>query len=547
MRMETTDEHDYRTAYRKAEYMAEVQRILKENAIDCENNIDGNLYLKKDYENMDRDIIDSKGKKRRIHIYDRDGSLLCDLQKCEMTCRSGINNMKRDTKLDIDTFSVIHQSNKKIIFKELIKQIFINDNNYDEDGIINEIMKLGHDMGFIPNNISDIDMKLNRDIIYQCLTEMINDKEYVYNYEFRPGIIQVFKGSYVFTPIELSGVNKYIPLLNRDFPNMELIPKDDEIKSILCAKPELKVEEIIEEKKETETDKGTVISVSYDNKLDKILKDATEFINKHLFYYEDEEKGNIPTRDEMIKYKFQSLFETEFAFNIDNKYEILENILKKELNGIKLDKSEKYVLDLYDTPNKTTYVIRDRNNKIIGYKRIKVTVIVDKKKKKYDINQIIYIRDLNNNFYISTFEDDKKYEWKEILNEIADNEQRYVGWLGKKTDNTIAIYINLLKKTEAAISKKTILKGALCVSGSINILKSKKELEQLILDLGGKIKPENNTTGKKKDSITRDYLCYELELLLRHMDKIEGSNRKRYFYRMDEKEYIDVLDEIKKI
>jgi hypothetical protein len=542
IKMETTDEHDYRTAYRKAEYMADVQRLLKENAIDCENNIDGNLYLKKDYENMDRDIIDSKGKKRRIHIYDRDGSLLCDLRKCEMTCRSGINDMRRDTKLDIDTFSVIHQSNKKIIFKELIKQIFINDNNYDENSIINEIMKLSQDMGLIPENISDIDRKLNRDIIFKCLSEMINDKEQVYNYEYRPGIIQVFKGSYVFTPLELANVNKYIPLLNRDFPNMSLIPSSDDIKEVLCAKPEKMDVERVPIIDKLDENKETSIIVSYDDKLNKILMDAINFINKHLFYYEDEEKGDIPTKDDMIKYKFQSLFETEFAFNIDNKYEILENILKKQLNNIKLNKTEEYVLDLYDTPNKTTYIIKDRNNKIIGYKKIKINII-DEKKKKYDINQLIYVRDLHNNFYISTYEDDKKYEWKDIINEVADNEQRYISWLGKKTDNTIAVYVNLLKKIDNVISKKTLLKGALCLSGSINILKNKKDLEQLILDLGGKTRPSN---GNKKETITRDYLCYELELLLRHLDNKYGSNRKRYFYRMDEKEYIDVLDEIKK-
>jgi hypothetical protein len=457
-----------------------------------------------------------------------------------MTCKSGINNVTRDTELDIDTFTVIHQNSKKLIFKELIKQIFIKDSNYDEDGIIDEIMGLAQDMRYIPTNIDEKDYNLNRNIIFKCLTEMINDKEHVYNYEYRPGIIQVFKGSYVFTPLELANVNKYIPLLNRDFPNMELVPSSDDIKSVLCIKKDEK-----EKKEELIEEKTIQISINYNEQLDKIMKEAIDFIDKHLYYYEDDEKGNIPTKQDMIRYKFQSIFETVFAYKVNEKYDILEAILKKVLNGNKLDKVEEYVLDLYDTPNKNTYVIRDRNKKIIGYKRVKIDIL-DEKKKKYDINQLIYMRDLNNNFYISTYEDDKKYEWKEILNEVTNNEERYVGWLGKKKDRSIAIYIYLVKKIDEAVSKKALLSGALCKSGSVNILKERKDLEKLISDLGGKERIIDDKLGKRKGIVTREYLCYELELLLRHIDKVEGSNKKRFFYRMDEKEYMDILDEIKK-
>jgi hypothetical protein len=528
IKMETSDEHDYWISYRKAEYMAEVQRLLKENAIDCENNIDGNLYLKKDYENMDRKIRDGKGNIRIVHIYDKDNSLLCDLRKCEMTCRAGQNMVNRNGILDIKTFSAMHQSNKKVIFKEIIKQIFIKDMNYDDDGIINEIMTVAQDMGYIPPSINENDYKLNRNIIFKCLTEMINDKEYVYNYEFRPGIIEVFKGSYVFTPVELDNMNKYIPLLNRDFPNMELMPSKDEIASALCVKGKVEIEEIaeyVEEKKEVDIN-------MYKNELERLMISAKNYVDKYLSYYRDD---TIPTKEEIIKYKFQSLLESEYINNIDRKYDILEYILKKEILNSELTLVEKYVLNLYDTPTKNTYVIRDNKKKIVGYKRIKLELLGDDKK-KMDINQSIYMRGLNNEFYITTYEGDKKYEWVDIKNLVDENEKRYIGWLTVKSDGTTALSINLLKKVEEGISKKSLLSGALCKSGSIHILKEKEELVKLL----------NSLRGIEGKDTTREYLCYELELLLRYMDEKLGNMTKRYFYRMDEKDFMDVISSKKK-
>jgi hypothetical protein len=545
--LESADEHDYRIAYKKATYMAEVQRLLKENAIDCENNIDGNLYLKKDYENMDRDIVDSKGNKRRIHIYDKDGSLLCDLRKCEMTCHSKNNNVSRDMNIDINTFDIKHQESKKVIFKEIIKQIFIKDMNYDENTIVNEIMTVAQDMGFIAPNISKKDRDLNKNIIWKCLTEMIKNKEYVYNYEFRPGIIEVFKGSYIFTPVELMDVNKYVPLLNRDFPNMELIPRDEEKKNILCNKPSIeqvikeeKKEKVFEEKEEKEEKKDSIIKDDTIDlhKLNKLLKDATDFVNKSLKHYPDvdDEKRDLPVKGDMIKYKFQSLFERNYANNMDDKYDILENILKKVLKKGMLMDVEKYILDLYDTPNKNTYVIRDKNKHIIGYKRIYIKTITTTAKPTYDIIQNIYIWDNKKSFYISNYEADIiNYKWAKILNEVTDpREVRYVGWLGKKkTDGSVEFIMTMIKKTDEVENKKKQLKGSMCKT-SVGVLKDRTELKDVMERISGR---SLNREGQK--DITREYLCYEFELLLRHLDNKNGSLTKRHFYRMEEKEYID--------
>jgi hypothetical protein len=538
-RLEMSDEHDYRVSYRKAEAMAEVQRLLKENAIDCENNIDGNLYLKKDYENMDRDIVDSKGNKRRIHIYDKDGSLLCDLRKCEMTCRSKNNNVTRDMNIDINTFDIKHQESKKVIFKEIIKQIFIKDMNYDENTIINEIMTVAQDMGFIAPNISKKDRDLNKNIIWKCLTEMIKNKEYVYNYEFRPGIIEVFKGSYIFTPVELMNVNKYVPLLNRNFPNMELIPREEEKRNILCTKPS---QVITEEKKEKEFEEKKESFIKDDNKdldkLNKLLKDATDFVNLSLKHYPDvdDEKRDLPVKSDMIKYKFQSLFEKNYANNMDDKYDILENILKKVLLKRTLTDVEKYILNLYDTPNKNTYVIRDKNKQIIGYKRVYIKTITTTAKPTYDIIQNIYIWDNKSSFYISNYEADIiNYKWNKILNEVTNSsEVRYIGWLGKKkTDGSVEFIMTEIKKTDEVENKKKQLKGSMCKT-SVGVLKDRTELKDVMERISGR---SLNREGQK--DITREYLCYEFELLLRHLDNKNGSLTKRHFYRMEEKEYMD--------
>jgi hypothetical protein len=532
--VETTDEHTYRLAYVKAEDIAEVQRLLKENAIDCENNFYGNVYLKDDYENMPRRIRDSRNNERDVNIYDKDNSLICDLRQCLYKCRTKDKLINRKTLLDFATFTPEHQSNKKVIFKEIIKQIFINDMTYDEDSIINEIMKMAQYMGYLSPNINQKDLELNKNIIYQCLTEMINDKEFVYNYEFRPGLINVYKGSYVFTPIELNDMDKNLPLTYRDFPNIQREPKFDDIKEAMCIreKPKLKEIKLAPELEEKEYERKVSTQDMTDiNKFIELETMAKNYINKHFSYYKEvPDNKYIPSVEKLIIYKFQSLFESYYSTT--DKYRILKTIIIKIFNKHDLHPLEQVILTLYDTPKKNTYIIRDGSN-IIGLKEVYIRS--DDKKSKALI-QNIYMKYMDTE--LEPIVDEKineKYKWKPFI-----NNSKQVGWLEpNRAGNEIIFYIfNDIEQKLTGDIKQDLrfrITGAKCKSGSKQQNTSEKEQ---VADL---VKLIRNGDIKDSKPKTRDDLCGELELLLRHRDNIDGSDTIRYFYRMEENDFVDFL------
>jgi hypothetical protein len=519
-RVETSDEKAYRISYKKAEFMSEVQRLLKENAIDCENNLYGNVYLKEDYENMDREIVDSKGNKRTVHIYDRDNSLLCDMRKCALTCKTTNKTVIRNVPLDLDTFSPEHQSNRKVIYKEIIKQVFIKDPNYTEEGIVREIIRVAQDMGFISASMSDTDYKLNRDIIFKCITEMINDKEYVYNYEYRPGIIEEFKGTYVYTPVELKDMDKYMPVLNRDFPNIQRLPTKEDITNGMCYYKKRDEEQYEVEEKKSEKD--------YSMELIELYDVANDYINKNFYNYDnidDPSKPEKPSRNKLAIYKLHSLFEV--TYNSDIRFEILKSIVLKQFNSIPLSEVERHILNYYDTPNKNTYVIRGRNNEIQGIIEVKITPenqIIQNVYMKYENTKLIPITE------VSLID---KYLWKPWQNKA-----KKIGWLGYNRSKEIKFFVfndvRQLKSEDLKENLKHTLSGTQCTTGSPQQQTSKKE------DM---LKFLNEIRYKEGvDAPTKKEMCDEAELLLRHYDTIYGTRELRYFYRMEEHDYLVAIE-----
>ena len=90
------------------------------------------------------------------------------------------------------------------------------------------------------------------------------------------------------------------------------------------------------------------------------------------------------------------------------------------------------------------------------------------------------------------------------------------------------------------------IKGTLCTSGSIKQGTTKKSviyhilnnLKEKEIEYYNYNKYKGDETGDK-DNIGREQLCDELELILRHRDSIDGSYNDRFFYRMEERSYLD--------
>ena len=129
-RVETVDEKLYRDSYCKKKNMIQVELLLKENAIDCQLNKKGNIFIEnKDGEDtyyekgsLHMDIYDSIRhiKRNKRFVGDEDYSLSCNLQKCrEFTCKH--IETAEDGTIDTSTFSQVDNARNVNQSKLLIK------------------------------------------------------------------------------------------------------------------------------------------------------------------------------------------------------------------------------------------------------------------------------------------------------------------------------------------------------------------------------------------------------------------------------------------
>ena len=102
--------------------MAEVERLLKVNAVDCELLRKGNQYTKNNYD-IWKSIEDSHGNVREVPIFDKEGSMICDLQSCEYKCEIKDDAYNQD--VDKSTYLPLHEDDKSIFYKEIIKQVLL--------------------------------------------------------------------------------------------------------------------------------------------------------------------------------------------------------------------------------------------------------------------------------------------------------------------------------------------------------------------------------------------------------------------------------------
>lgn len=128
---ESVDIKTYRIAEKKQKNINEVQKVLKQTAIDCNLNIDTLLYPVEKL-NMNMDLITSQGHTvKGYKVGDRDYSYLCDYSKCELKCIPSIDGSK---KVDETTFDPMFVVDDIDIYKKYISSIFANikENSFEE-------------------------------------------------------------------------------------------------------------------------------------------------------------------------------------------------------------------------------------------------------------------------------------------------------------------------------------------------------------------------------------------------------------------------------
>jgi hypothetical protein len=184
---ETIDTRIYRLAEVKDRKIKKVEYILKQAAVDCALNKNGNVF---DFAGKQLEMVSSIGRKIKLSMGDVDGSRECDYRDCNYRC-VWEPNVKVKYKINIDTYNERFAKSDIQKCKSIIKSIF----KYGYVFTLNDIVK-----------VIELNMKnLERVFMYISISDMIdNVNEPVYDMYDRRGYL-IYRGNYyVFQPVEFN-------------------------------------------------------------------------------------------------------------------------------------------------------------------------------------------------------------------------------------------------------------------------------------------------------------------------------------------------------
>jgi len=183
---ETIDTRIYRIAEVKDRKIKKVEYILKQAAVDCALNKEGNVF---DFGGKSVEQISSLGRKVRINLGDINGSRECDYEDCYYKC-VWEPDKKKVYKINIDTYNERFARTDINKAKKIIKSMYKYGYVYQLDDLVNIVNKF---------------MKLENRFIYIAISEMINNHdEPVYDMYNRRGYL-IYRGAYyIFQPLEFN-------------------------------------------------------------------------------------------------------------------------------------------------------------------------------------------------------------------------------------------------------------------------------------------------------------------------------------------------------
>ena len=220
--VEAADIYMYRLSERKARYIGEVSRVLKENAVDCLLNIEQTNFTEEKFDEKLNDepvpqILSSYSPETNTNIViqykigDKNYSAVCDYMECVFSCKPGMNESRIGSRKDIFTDAIITMNTDKII--QRIRDIFQEKFFYKRRAHGEKIQDISSDL------ISTINYNKKYPIgaIDIALTQLIEDKnEYIRDKYGRYGRLVNIGSYYLFQPLELD--NPIIPIRERQKP-----------------------------------------------------------------------------------------------------------------------------------------------------------------------------------------------------------------------------------------------------------------------------------------------------------------------------------------
>jgi hypothetical protein len=219
---EAADIYMYRLSERKARYIGEVSRVLKESAVDCLLNIDQTNFTEENFDDkLNGEIVtqilssydpaSNSNITIEYKIGDKNNSPICDYMECVFSCKPDMSRKSIGKKSDIFTDAILTMNTDKII--QRIRDIFQERYFYKRVATSDELKDINSDL------ISTINYnkKYPIEAIDIALTQLLEDKnEFLRDKYGRYGRLINVGLYYLFQPLELN--NPIIPLRDRQKP-----------------------------------------------------------------------------------------------------------------------------------------------------------------------------------------------------------------------------------------------------------------------------------------------------------------------------------------
>ena len=480
---ETADEYRYRIAFQKDKNVKEVERFMKEMAVDCVFQKENNIRLLKRVVTLEN----SFGKKIKHQVGDIDGSRRCDYQKCNYKCDWEPKMMK----------------------------IKINKTTYGKEFIIDDIEKIRYeiydmfrknfviDFETIKENVKNKYDDIDKLYIFMALTNFLNKQTgYILQDKYgREGYLVEKNNFYIFQPNEL--YNKTAPVLYKSIP---LKTKEIDVPFDMF---DIKFEDVKEKEKKSKEDI-----------LKKIYESYNYIRNRFKIYIDDIDKYK-DIINEIIFNKFSDkdivnvLINIIVNKNINKKYNELIKILIKFYK----EKGNSYITD------KTKLVTLGQECK--QYKRTLKGLKKDKTWGRCDYDLLLNVKNLiRSKRYNELFKNIKKedifredidFDIRKYIDVINKNNvaPEYIGSIeySGKNDKEKFLKIWNFKDYVKKDSKRTERRGITCYTIEGKVLYK-------IYDFLNKEILKNNFKDFKeaKIKIKKNDVCLLIEFILRYLN-----------------------------
>ena len=179
---ESVDTYIYREAESKAYDIGQVEVVLKENAVDCYLNQSANIIKEKDV--LPVSVIDSQGVSDKVDVHDKEFSKICSWSsKCSINCKVDDKITEKD--INFSTFNVDFSKELLKKIKNIIMLLFSEQNYYQIDGLMEKITD---------------DIKTDDNIIFYALSDMIENKDKIWDFNGNQGHLIFSNDIYIFQP-----------------------------------------------------------------------------------------------------------------------------------------------------------------------------------------------------------------------------------------------------------------------------------------------------------------------------------------------------------